>query len=104
VLGKIGAQVSPLTPGKWLIGVSLPLTGAWISAAGVSKTDLFIGPFFWVFAYMLVVGIGLFVWGAVTTPISLPKTMPNRRPAVMVLWELALGVAFFFLFSALVTN
>ena len=78
VLSKIGAQVSPLTPGKWLIGVSLPLTGAWIAAAALSKTDLFTGPFFWMLAYMLVVGIGLVVWGAVTTPINPPKSKASQ--------------------------
>ena len=102
MLGKIGAQVSPLTPGRWLIGVSLPLTGAWIAAAALSKTDLFTGPFFWVLAYMLVVGIGLVVWGAVTTPINPPKARLRRSISAVVLEEFALGVASFLVFWALV--
>jgi hypothetical protein len=102
VLDKIGAQISPLAPGKWLIGVSLPLTGAWITAAALSKTDLFTGPFFWVFAYMLVVGIGLVVWGAITTPINPPKGRLRRSLSAVVLEEIALGVASFLMFWALV--
>jgi hypothetical protein len=121
VLAKIGAQIPPLTPGKWLIGVSIPLLGGWTTAAATSKTDVFIGPFFWVFIYMLVWGIGLFAWGAVTTPISPPKRTLHERPGAakysisrfkdrdglglpwaVVFEELVLGVAFYFLFSAFV--
>lgn len=121
VLEKIYPEIPPLPPSKWLIGVSIPLLGGWISAAATSKTDLFIGPFFWVFIYMLVVGIGLFVWGAVTTPISPPKgiiqTSPgaatdsiariSRQVGLVLSWAVVLeefvsGVAFFFLFSAFV--
>jgi hypothetical protein len=102
VVSKIGAQVSPLAPGKWLIGVSLPLTGAWIAAAALSKTDLFTGPLFWTLAYMLVVGIGLVVWGVATTPINPPKERLGRSISAVVLEEIALGVASFLVFWALV--
>ncbi len=104
VPGKIGAQISPLAPGKWLIGVSLPLMGAWITAAALSKIDLFIGPFFWVLAYMLVVGIGLVVWGAATAPINPTKSRLHRSITALVLEEIALGIASFLVFWALVGN
>jgi hypothetical protein len=79
---------------------------AWISAAATSNTDVFAG-FFWVFSYMLVVGIGLFVWGATTPPISPSERTLHRRSGAAKYWtvvpeELALGVAFFFLFLAFV--
>ena len=98
----IGAQIPPLTPGKWLIGVSIPLLGGWIAAAIASNTDLFMGPFFWVSIYMVVVGIGLLIWAAMTEPISQPRTMVRRRLSAVVLEELASAVAFFFLFSVLI--
>jgi hypothetical protein len=121
VLEKISAEVPPLPSGKWLIGFSIPLLAGWISAATTSRTDLFIGPFFWVFIYVLVVGIGTTVWGAVSMPISPPGEAPDEAPGpttysisqfkrrvglgsgwAVVLEELALGVASFFLFSAFV--
>ena len=102
MLAKFGAQVSPLAPGKWLIGISLPLLGAWTAAAALSNTDLFTGPFFWVFAYMLVVGIGLFVWGAVTTPITFAQRRLGRSLSALVLEEIAVGLASFLVFWALV--
>ena len=101
VLSKIGAPISPLIPGRWMTGLALPLMGGWITAAVISNTDLFIGPFFWVFAYMLVVGIGLFVWGAVTTPLQAERP---RAVWGVVLEELTLGIAALGLFWALVCN
>jgi hypothetical protein len=94
------AQVPPLTPGRWLIAVSIPLMAGWIAATVKTKTDVFGGPFP-VFLYILVVGAALFVWGVLATPIS-PQKRTLHRFCVLVLEELALGVAFFFLFSAIV--
>ena len=97
--GKI-AQVPPLTPGRWLIAVSIPLMAGWIAATVEAKTDVFGGPFP-VFLYLLVVGAALFVWGVLAAPIS-PQKRRLHRFCVLALEELALGVAFFFLFSAIV--
>lgn len=101
VPSKIGAQVPPLTPGRLMIGVSLPLMGAWITAAVMSNTDLFVGPFFWAFAYMLVVGIWLYLWGVMTTPLSF-----QRRGDVwgVMFEELAFGVSAFWLFWVFIGN
>jgi hypothetical protein len=104
VLAKFEAHVSPLAPGRWLIGISLPLMGAWVAAAAMSRIDLFTGPFFWVIAYMLVVGIGLFVCGAVTAPISAPTRRLRRSLSAVVLEKIALGVASFLVFWAFVAT
>jgi hypothetical protein len=104
VLAKFEAHVSLLAPGRWLIGISLPLMGAWVAAAAMSKIDLFTGPFFWVIAYTLVVGIGLFVCGAVTAPTSPPTRKPRRSFSAVVLEEMALGVASFLVFWAFVAT
>ena len=74
MLSKAGACVSPLTPGRWLTRLALPLMAGWITAAAMSNTDLFSGPFFWVLAYLLVVGVGLVMWGAVSTPVQGGRT------------------------------
>jgi hypothetical protein len=70
----------------------------------MSRIDLFTGPFFWVIAYMLVVGIGLFVCGAVTAPISAPTRRLRRSLSAVVLEEIALGVASFLVFWAFVAT
>jgi hypothetical protein len=101
VLSKVGARISPLTPGRWLTGLALPLMAGWITAAVMSNTDLFFGPFFWVFTYMLVIGIWLVMWGAVTTPI---RTERPRAVWGVLLEEVSLGVAALGLFWALVCN
>ena len=77
---------------SWAVGSPRP---------SMSNTDLFTGPFFWVFAYMLVVGIGLVVWSAATTPGGAGSRRATRS---VLLEELALGVAAFGLFWALVAN
>jgi hypothetical protein len=102
VPSRIGAPVPPLGPGKWLTGLAVPLMSAWIAAAIATNTDVFGGPF-WIFVYMVVVGIGLFVWGATTEPIS-PPTRRGYRFFWIVLEELALGVAAFGLFWAFLGN
>jgi hypothetical protein len=100
-----GAPIPPPTAGKCLVGVALPLLAGWIVAAARSRTDLFVGPFFWVFTYLLVMGAGLFACGAV----SATRTRSMRRirfgsPGTVVLEELAAGVASFLLFTAFVSR
>ena len=73
----------------------------WITAAAMSNTDLFSGPFFWVLAYLLVVGVGLVMWGAVSTPVQGGRT---RAVWGVEFGELSLGVAALGLFWALVCN
>lgn len=123
MLEKISVEVPPLPSGKWVLGVSIPLLGGWVAAATTTRTDLFVGPFFWSFVYMLVVGIGLSIWGAAAMPITFPRKTPRWTPGAakdlldefkrrvglgsgwaVALDELALGVAFFFLFSAFVAR
>jgi hypothetical protein len=96
----IGAQVPPLTGGKWLSAVSIPLMGGWIAATTTDKTDMFGGPFP-VFLYLLVVGLAALSWGVITDPGSPPKGGRFRFAAV-VLEEIALGVASFVVFWAVV--
>jgi hypothetical protein len=101
VPSNIGAPVSPSGPGKWLTGLAVPLMGGWIVAAIVSNTDIFGGPFP-VLVYMLSVGIGLFVWGVMTEPISLRGS--RYKFFWILLEEFALALAAFGLFWALVAN
>ena len=58
-------DVPPLTGGKWLIGVSIPVLGGWIAAAASTNTDVF-SVQFWLLTYLLVAGLAVFVWGAAT--------------------------------------
>jgi hypothetical protein len=103
VLDRLGARVAPLTPGKWLTAVSIPLLGGWIAAAATTRTDVF-GLLFWLLTYTLAWGIVLSVWGALTAPISLEGTTPDQRLGAVVLEELALAAASFFLFQALIAQ
>ncbi len=82
-----------------MIGISAPLLGGWTIAALTTRTDLFMGPFFWVFAYLLVIGTGLVVWGVMTAPIG---PHPPRSFHMVLLEELALGIASFLAFSAFI--
>ncbi|HVA10115.1 MAG TPA: hypothetical protein VNG12_25620 [Acidimicrobiales bacterium] len=101
MLAQIEARTRPLVSGEWLIAVSFPLMGAWIAATVMDGADVFGDPF-WCFLYMLVVGIGAFVWGIVTEPIKTPKRRGSKFFATVVLEEIALGVVFYLLFWALV--
>ena len=49
-------------------GGFVPLDRDWIAAAVINGADVFSAPF-WCFLYVLVVGIGAFVWGIANQPI-----------------------------------
>jgi hypothetical protein len=105
MLARRRAPIPPRRAGRCLIGLSVPLLAGWSVAAAVSKTDLFVGPFFWVFAYLLVTGIALVVLDILTAT----RSRSTRRvrfgsPWTLMLEELAAGVASFLLFSALVSR
>jgi hypothetical protein len=103
VLAKRGTQIPPLTGGKFMIAVSVPLLAGWIVAAVLSSTDLFTGPFFWAFAYLLIVGLGLFVWGEMSPARSrFQRHIRSGSSWTLALEELAFVVASFLLFSAFV--
>ena len=57
----VAVDVPPLTGGKWLIGVSIPVLGGWIAAAALTNTDMF-SVQFWLLVYLLVAGLAAFVW------------------------------------------
>jgi hypothetical protein len=121
VLANTEAQTRQLlTVGKWLLAVSVPLMGGWITAAATDKTDVFGKPF-WVIAVMVVSGIVFCVRGAEVMPISRPRKGRHRRPGVanysialfkcvgglglstaVVVEEVALGVTFFLVFTAII--
>lgn len=100
VLAKRGTQIPPLTGGKFMIAVSVPLLAGWIVAAVLSNTDLFTGPFFWAFTYLLIVGLGMLVWGEVTATRS--RHVRSGSSWTLMLEEVAFVVASFLLFSAFV--
>jgi hypothetical protein len=85
-----------------MVAVSAPLLAGWIVASALSGTDLFTGPFFWVFTYLLVVGIGLFSWGTAETSSRSRRGVRLGSRWTVLLEELALGAASFLLFSAFV--
>jgi hypothetical protein len=88
-----------------MIGVSGPLLAGWVVATALRRTDLFMGPFFWVFTYLLVVGVAVFAWGAVTTSSArYTRRVRVGSPWSVVLEELAFGVASFLVFSAFVAR
>jgi hypothetical protein len=96
------AHIPPLTAGRSLIGVSGPLLAGWIVATALRRTDLFTGPFFWVFTYLLVVGVAVFALEAVTASNGRCTRVRVGSAWSVVLEELAFGVASFLLFSAFV--
>ena len=100
MLAKIGAQVPPLTGGKWLTALAFPLMGGWIAATTTSKTDVFGGPFP-VLLYLLVVGIAVLFWGVMTTRIYFPHRGLHRLISTVALEEVAAGIAFYLLFVLL---
>jgi hypothetical protein len=88
-----------------MVGISVPLLAGWVVSAALSKADVFMGPFFWVFTYVLVVGTGLLIWGAVTATRS--RLGGRVRPGAawtVVLEEVAFAIASFLLFSAFVVR
>lgn len=104
----------------WLLGLAIPLSAGWITAAALSSTDVFSGPF-WAFVVWMLAGMLLLEWDAVAPRISLPEKVLHRkaRPAgssvsrlghgirlelseAVVVQEIISAVAFFFLFSALI--
>ena len=99
----IGAQIPPLTGGKWLTALSIPLMGGWIAANITRKTDIFSGPFP-VFLYLLVVGIAVLGWGVTSQRINPPNGRRYRSLTAVVLEEIALGAASFLAFWAIVSN
>lgn len=99
----VAVDVPPLTGGKWLIGVSIPVLGGWIAAAASTNTDVF-SVQFWLLAYLLVAGLAVFIWGAATERwVGLPSRRLHR-PMSVVLGEIALGAASFLVFLLLVGN
>ena len=78
------------------------MLAGWIVATALRRTDLFMGPFFWVFTYLLVVGVALFVVGAVTASSARFTRVRVGSACSVVLEELAFGVASFLLFTAFV--